>query len=87
MQECPYLKSRLLPQNPQEREDLDIHDNTSLTVGHLQGVVADFASLFAEDCTQQAFFCGQFRFALRGDLTNQNIAGMYFRTDADNTVS
>ena len=67
-------------------EDLDIHDNTSLTVGHLQGVVADFASLFAEDCTQQAFFCGQFRFALRGDLTNQNIAGMYFRTDADNTV-
>ena len=67
------------------REDLDIDNDTGDTVRQTQGGIADFSCLFAEDRTQEAFFCSQFGFTLRCDLTDQDIAGMYFRTAADDT--
>ena len=57
-------------------EDLDVHDDAALAVGHLQGGIADFAGLLAEDGAQQALLGGQLGLALRGDLADQDITGM-----------
>ena len=67
-------------------EDLHVHHDAALAVRHAQRGVADFAGLFTEDGAQQAFFCGQIGLALRRYLTDQNIAGVDLRTDADDTV-
>ena len=56
-------------------EDLDIHDDAALAVGHLQGGIADLAGLLAEDGPQQALLGGQVGLALGGDLAHQDIAG------------
>ena len=53
---------------------------------NLQRGIADFSCLFAEDGAQKAFFCGQFCFALRCDLTDKIVAGCDFCTDADDAV-
>ena len=67
-------------------EDLHVHHDAALAVGHAQGGVADFAGLFAEDGAQQALLCGQVGFALGRHLTHQNVAGAHLRTDADDAV-
>ena len=51
-----------------------------------KGVVADFACLFAEDRAEQSFLGVELCFALRGYLTNKDIAGMDFRTDTNDTA-
>ncbi len=43
-------------------------------MGHTQGGVADFAGLLTEDGAQQPLLCGQLALALRGDLTDQDVA-------------
>ena len=58
-----------------------------LAVRNTQGGIANLACLFAEDGAQQAFFGGQLGFALRRDLTDQNIAGVNLRTDTDDAVA
>ncbi len=48
-----------------------------------QGVVANLASLFAEDRTEQLLFRGEFRLALRRHLADQNIARVDLRAYSD----
>ena len=67
-------------------EDLDIHDDTALTVRNTERGVADFSCLLAEDGAQQSLFCGKFGLALRRDLTDEDVARTDFRTDLDDTV-
>ena len=65
---------------------LNANDFTSFAMGYTQGAVAYFASLFTKDSTQQAFFSGELGFTLRSNLAYQNIAGTYFRANADNAA-
>ncbi len=67
-------------------EDLHVHHDAALTVGHTQGGVADFTSLFAEDGAEQTLFSRQFRLTLGGYLTHQNVAGLDLGADADDTA-
>ena len=53
---------------------------------HTQRGVTHFAALLTEDGAQQALFRSQLGFALRGDLTHQNVAGFDFGADADNAT-
>ena len=66
-------------------EDTDINDDTGFTVGNSQGSITNFSCLFTEDRSQQTFFRSQFGFALRSYLTNQDVAGVNFCTDVDDT--
>ena len=67
-------------------EDLDVDDDAALAVGHLQGGVAHLARLFAEDGAQQALFRGQVGLALGRDLTDEDVAGVDLRADADDAA-
>ena len=67
-------------------EDLDINDLTAFTVRHTQGIVFDVAGFFTKDRAEQTFFRGQFLFALRGDLTDDDVVRADFGTDADDTL-
>ena len=66
-------------------ENLNVNDLTLFTMRYTQGSVADFAGLFTEDGTQQAFFSGEFRFAFRRNLTDEDIARTYIGTNANDT--
>src|SRR5215217_7991954 len=67
-------------------EDAHADDGAGLAVGHLQGGVADFAGLLAEDSAQQALFRGQFGFTLRGDLSDQDVPCFNLGTDVDDAA-
>ena len=67
-------------------KDLDVDNDAVGTVGHTQGGVADLAGLLAEDGAQQALLGGQLGLALRGDLTDQNVAALDLGTDADDAA-
>ena len=67
-------------------EDFDIHNDTVFAVRHAQRGVAHLARFLTEDGAQQALLGSQLGFALRGDLTDQNIARVYLGTDTDNPV-
>ena len=67
-------------------EDLDINNDAAFAVGNAQGGIPDFTGFFTEDGAQQALFGGQFGFTLGGNLTDQDIAGVHFGTDADDTA-
>ncbi len=54
---------------------------------YFQRIVADFSGLFTEDRQQQLFFRGDFALALRGDLTDQDVAFLDFRTDHDDAAA
>ena len=68
------------------REDLDVHNDAVLAVRNTEGRIANLAGLFTEDGAQQALFGGQLGFALRRDLTDQNIAGVNLRTDTNDAA-
>ena len=68
------------------REDLDVDYDTAFAVGHTQGRVTHFSCLFAEDCAEQSLFGSKFGFALRGDLTDENVARFDLCADHDDTV-
>ena len=55
-------------------------------MGHLQGGVADFSGLLAEDGPQQPLLGGQLGLALGGNLANQVVAGVDLSAHADNAV-
>ena len=65
---------------------LDADDRTGLAVGHTQGGVTHLAGLLAEDGAQQALLRGQLGLTLRGDLTDQNVAGLDLGADADDAA-
>mgnify|MGYP000703683748 CR=1 FL=1 len=67
-------------------EHLDIHDDAVFAVRNAQGGIADLSCLFTEDGAQQSFLCIQLGFTFRGNLTDQNVAGMYLCTDADDAT-
>ena len=67
-------------------EYLDIHHNAVFAVRYTQGGITHFSRFFTEDGAQQAFFSGQFRFALGRYLTHQDIAGTHLGAHADNTA-
>ena len=67
-------------------EYLNVYDYTALAVGNFQGSIPDLSRFFAEDCAEKSFFGREFGFALRGYFTDENVAGLNFRADADNTV-
>src|SRR4051812_38769774 len=64
-------------------EHADVDDLAGFTVRNLQRGVANFTGLLTEDGTEQTLFWRQFRFTLRRDLADQDIAGANFGTDAD----
>ncbi|MNH87880.1 hypothetical protein D3C73_403740 [compost metagenome] len=51
-----------------------------------QRSVTHFTGLLAEDGVQQAFFGSQLSHTLRRNFTDQNVAGVDFRTDADDAA-
>ena len=65
---------------------LDTDDGTGLAVGHAQGGVTHLAGLLAEDGAQQALLRGQLGLALRGDLTDQDVAGLDLGANADDAA-
>ena len=67
-------------------EDFDIDDFAEFAVRHTQGGITDFSFFVTEDRTQQSFFRRQLRLALRGDLTDQDIARTDVSADHDDTV-
>ncbi len=67
-------------------KDLNVDHDTVSTVGHAQRSIADFAGLLTEDGAQQALLSGQLGLALRGDLADQDIAGLDLGTDADDAA-
>ena len=67
-------------------KDLDVHDDAVLAVGHAQRGVTHLAGLLAEDGAEQALLSGQLGLALRGDLTDQNVAALDLGTDADDAA-
>jgi hypothetical protein len=67
-------------------EDAHADNGAGLAVGNLQGGVPDFAGLLAEDGAQQALLRGQLGFTLRGDLSDQDVAGFNLGTDVDDAA-
>ena len=61
-------------------------DDAFFAVGNTQGSVTYFAGLLAEDGAQQAFLGGQLGFALRGDFTDEDVAGGDFGADTDDAA-
>ena len=67
--------------------DLDVHDDARLAVRQAERRIADLARLLAEDRAEQTLLGGEFGLALRGDFTDQDIAGADLGTDLDDTVA
>src|SRR5690606_39604381 len=67
-------------------EDLDTDDRAGLTVGHLQGGVADLAGLLTEDRAQQALLRGQLGLTLGRDLADEQVAVAHLGADADDAA-
>ena len=59
---------------------------TSLAMRHTQRTIANFTCFFTKNSTQQTFFSSQLSFTFRSNLTDKNITGTHFSTDADNTA-
>ena len=66
-------------------EFLNLNNNSVFAVGNTQGGVPDFPCLFAEDCAKKSFLRGELGFALGGNLSDEDIAGVNLCADADNT--
>src|ERR1700730_4331804 len=67
-------------------EDLDV-DNGALDARRtIQRSVANVAGLFAENGAQQLFFGRERGFALRRDLSDEDVAGLHNRADTDDAA-
>ena len=67
-------------------EHFYVHYDAAFAVRNTQRRIAYFACFFAEYCAEQSFFGSKFGFALRSNLTYQNISGLDFGTDTNDTV-
>ncbi|CAB4717225.1 unannotated protein [freshwater metagenome] len=67
-------------------EHLDVDDLALFAVRNLERGVANFASLLTEDCTKETLFWSEFRFTLRGDLADKNIACRNFSTHTNDSA-
>ena len=66
--------------------DADILNDADATGWHAQRGVLHIGGLLTEDRAQQALFGSEFRFRLRSDLADEDVAGLHFRADADDAV-
>ncbi len=64
-------------------KDLHVDDDAFDARRADQGCVADIAGLLAEDGAKKFFFRRKLRLALRRDLSDEHVAGLHIRTDAD----
>ena len=60
---------------------LHVHDDAVSSRGHCQRRVFHIGGFFAENRAKQSLFRSQLRLALRRDFSDENIAGLYLRTD------
>ena len=67
-------------------EHLNVHYLTEFSMWNTEGGITYFSFLVAENSAEESFFRCQFGFALRGNLTYQNVSRTYISTNADNTV-
>ena len=67
-------------------EYFNIYNRAVFAVRHAQRGISYLAGLFAKNGTQQALLCGQLRFALGGNLTNQNVARANLGANANNAA-
>ena len=64
-------------------EDTHFDNSTEVTWLHAQRCVANIRRLLAKDGAQKLFFWRHWAFALRRDLTDQNVARLHVRTDVN----
>ena len=67
-------------------EYLYVNYDTAYAVRNSQGVITYLARLLAEDSAEQSLLCVQLGLALRGNLADKDIAGVYLRADAYDTA-
>ena len=67
-------------------EGLDVDDDATLAVGHLERGVADLARLLLEDRADQLLLGGQLGLALGRDLADEQVAGGHLGADADDAA-
>ena len=67
-------------------EFTNANDDALFTVGNTQRGIANLASLLTEDGAQQALFGGQLGFALRGDLTDEDVTSGDLGADANDAA-
>ena len=65
---------------------LDADDLTSHAVLDAQRAIFDFAGFFTKDGAEQTLFCRQFGFTLGGDFADEDVIGVDFGTDIDDTA-
>lgn len=63
-----------------------VHHNAGAAGGNAEGCIFHFRGLFTEDGAKETFFRGQFRFRFRRNFADENVAGLHFRADADDSV-
>jgi hypothetical protein len=68
-------------------EDLHVHDDAGDAGGHAEGGVLHVAGLLAEDGAEQLLFGREVAFRLRGDLADEDVAGLHLGADADDAVA
>src|SRR5207248_6779474 len=68
------------------RERLDVDDDTALAVRDLERGVAHLARLLLEDRADELLLRRQLGLALRGDLADEQVAGVDLCTDADDAA-
>ena len=66
--------------------DADIHDDAVGSGGNHEGGVLHVGSLLAEDGSQEPLLGRKLRLALRCDLSDEDVAGLHFGTDADHAI-
>ena len=66
-------------------ENLGIHNDTILTMRHLQGSISYLSGLLSKNCTKQSLLCRKLSLTLGCNLTYQNIACTNLSSNADDT--
>src|SRR3954468_22172891 len=66
--------------------DLHVHDDASDTRRNDEGGVLNVGGLFTENGAEELFLGREFGFGLRSDFADEDVARLYFRTDANDAV-
>ena len=66
--------------------NLHVHDDAGDAGGDDQGGVLNIRGLLAEDRAKELFLRGKLRLGLRGDLADEDVAGLHLGTDANDAV-
>src|SRR6185369_10620733 len=64
----------------------NVHDDAIGARRNLERRVFHVGGFFTEDGAEQTFFRREFGFRLRCDFADEDVAGLHFGADADNTV-